>query len=290
MDDPFPSCRLELVQMPTDQREYEQNLSLQTRSSDAEGILQLNTSQPYNPCPPGENRSTFRSDLTPGSTISYGHPGYTSNAWDATVPEPYELSSGQVSRGLVPENAYLSPPYSTPQFSVSLTTASPDSMDNPLSPSALKHVGKVDLLNWQTESVTFSTPYGTFYQHPAQMETSEGNSLATRANSTSPPISISSQQSPPPSFDSMSPTASATVADSTSPQTSFGDISDQDSADPPYSRLIWEALRSADGNQMPLRVIYKWFEKNTSKGKDKNKGWQNSIRHNLSMNAVSTLL
>ncbi|KKK20333.1 hypothetical protein AOCH_007244 [Aspergillus ochraceoroseus] len=57
-------------------------------------------------------------------------------------------------------------------------------------------------------------------------------------------------------------------------------------ADPPYSQLIYEALRTAPGKKLPLQGIYGWFEKNTAKGKDGNsKGWQNSIRHNLSMNA-----
>ncbi|KAJ5340976.1 transcriptional regulator family: Forkhead [Penicillium brevicompactum] len=54
----------------------------------------------------------------------------------------------------------------------------------------------------------------------------------------------------------------------------------------PYSILIYRALKSADGNKLSLQGIYRWFEMNTDKAKDPNhKGWQNSIRHNLSMNA-----
>lgn len=70
-----------------------------------------------------------------------------------------------------------------------------------------------------------------------------------------------------------------------------GSGTDEDSnADPPYSLLIYQALRSAPGMKLPLQGIYSWFEKNTAKGKDQNsKGWQNSIRHNLSMNAVRHL-
>ncbi|KAJ9230715.1 transcriptional regulator family: Forkhead [Paecilomyces variotii] len=61
---------------------------------------------------------------------------------------------------------------------------------------------------------------------------------------------------------------------------------DDDSVNEPYSALIYRALISAPGKKLPLQGIYSWFEKNTSKGKDqKCKGWQNSIRHNLSMNA-----
>ncbi|KAL4780755.1 hypothetical protein BJX76DRAFT_350698 [Aspergillus varians] len=64
------------------------------------------------------------------------------------------------------------------------------------------------------------------------------------------------------------------------------DEAEDTTADPPYSQLIYEALLAAPGKKLPLQGIYLWFEKNTAKGKDRgSKGWQNSIRHNLSMNA-----
>lgn len=51
-----------------------------------------------------------------------------------------------------------------------------------------------------------------------------------------------------------------------------------------------EALSSAPEKELPLQEIYAWFQKDTTKGIDQNqKGWQNSIRHKLSMNAVSDL-
>ncbi|KAI2083834.1 hypothetical protein LOZ36_005352 [Ophidiomyces ophidiicola] len=65
--------------------------------------------------------------------------------------------------------------------------------------------------------------------------------------------------------------------------------SDSESAtsDEPYARLIWKALISAPGHKMTLKEIYEWFEKHTNKAKNPDfKGWQNSIRHNLSMNAA----
>jgi hypothetical protein len=55
----------------------------------------------------------------------------------------------------------------------------------------------------------------------------------------------------------------------------------------PYAKLIYRALLSVPGHRMRLREIYDWFIANTDKSKNPTqKGWQNSIRHNLSMNGV----
>ena len=59
----------------------------------------------------------------------------------------------------------------------------------------------------------------------------------------------------------------------------------------PYAQLLFKALSEAKDHSMPLREIYTWFENKTDKTHDKEtRGWQNSIRHNLSMNAVSRSL
>ncbi|OAP56250.1 hypothetical protein AYL99_09429 [Fonsecaea erecta] len=64
---------------------------------------------------------------------------------------------------------------------------------------------------------------------------------------------------------------------------------DEDAVDDkPYARLIYEALMQAPGHRMMLREIYEWFRHNTTKPQESgSNGWQNSIRHNLSMNKVS---
>ncbi|KAL8941930.1 MAG: hypothetical protein Q9216_001958 [Gyalolechia sp. 2 TL-2023] len=54
----------------------------------------------------------------------------------------------------------------------------------------------------------------------------------------------------------------------------------------PYAQLIFRALKGAPGYRMVLKDIYRWFEKNTDKARKGSKGWQNSIRHNLSMNGA----
>lgn len=57
----------------------------------------------------------------------------------------------------------------------------------------------------------------------------------------------------------------------------------------PYAKLIYRAFMSKPNHAMTLQEIYQWFRDNTDKGKDDTKGWQNSIRHNLSMNMVCWL-
>ena len=56
----------------------------------------------------------------------------------------------------------------------------------------------------------------------------------------------------------------------------------------PYAQLIYRALLAAPDHTMVLRDIYDWFRTYTDKAANsETKGWQNSIRHNLSMNGVS---
>ncbi|KAJ8122725.1 hypothetical protein ONZ43_g1149 [Nemania bipapillata] len=54
----------------------------------------------------------------------------------------------------------------------------------------------------------------------------------------------------------------------------------------PYAQLLRKAFLSANDHKMKLQEIYQWFRDNTDKAKRDSKGWQNSIRHNLSMNAI----
>ncbi|KAJ5492743.1 hypothetical protein N7539_001489 [Penicillium diatomitis] len=115
-----------------------------------------------------------------------------------------------------------------------------------------------------------------------------------------------SQPSPPSSVHEMAPWASSTWA-SSSPRypedavSSEVDISKASGTSPaatpatseleygrvvPYSQLIWEALMAAEDHMLPLQGIYEWFRQNTDKpNAESAKGWKNSIRHNLSMNA-----
>ncbi|POR33176.1 Forkhead box protein I1 [Tolypocladium paradoxum] len=67
------------------------------------------------------------------------------------------------------------------------------------------------------------------------------------------------------------------------------DLPDPDAKlDEPYAKLIYRAFMSRPDYTMTLQDIYQWFRDNTTKAVSEKGGWQNSIRHNLSMNAAFT--
>ncbi|KAI9773111.1 MAG: hypothetical protein M1840_008232 [Geoglossum simile] len=75
------------------------------------------------------------------------------------------------------------------------------------------------------------------------------------------------------------------------PLSAMGDDLDggENHSNQPYAQLIYKALMSAPEHKMVLNEIYDWFRNTYEKfNKDKGKGWQNSIRHNLSMNGAFT--
>lgn len=55
-----------------------------------------------------------------------------------------------------------------------------------------------------------------------------------------------------------------------------------------YADLIYKALISQDAHQMTLKDLYQWFIDNTEKPKERQRGWKNSVRSNLSLNQVSS--
>ncbi|KAJ5774288.1 hypothetical protein N7457_009184 [Penicillium paradoxum] len=119
------------------------------------------------------------------------------------------------------------------------------------------------------------------YSYPVHL-----NPLQPPQNSPPSPLSEVSSYHSPQSFADASPAMTIHTTDRPSPRSSTGDHKEDRSSNQPYSSLIYDALKAAPGNKLPLQGIYSWFEANTDKGADpKAKGWQNSIRHNLSMNA-----
>jgi Forkhead domain len=120
----------------------------------------------------------------------------------------------------------------------------------------------------------FETTHHGLYQNPYS------NSLTPASESHSPIVALPKTQ------DNMVERSSCREG------TFLGreDLEEDDmNSDKPYARLIWEALMQAPGHRLMLREIYSWFECNTNKAIESgSNGWQNSVRHNLSMNQVCT--
>lgn len=120
------------------------------------------------------------------------------------------------------------------------------------------------------------------YSYPVPL-----NPIQPPQSSPPSPFSDVSSYHSPQSLADGSPSMTAHT-DRLSPRSSTGEHKEERPGNLPYSALIYQALKDAPGNKLPLQGIYSWFEANTDKGADPSaKGWQNSIRHNLSMNAVS---
>ncbi|KAJ5095786.1 hypothetical protein NUU61_005142 [Penicillium alfredii] len=272
--------------MPTGQQEHQYHLSAKTGSSSpANGLIQMDAPQPYNPCYYSlDTWARSRSNLVPETIMPPQE--YT---------DPWGMGSGSY---------LLSPTHSTKrmdhqtQSQYSYYPASPSKVTSASimgpspnmgqsSPEVQQHRDQDESMEWKSNCITspsFDQQNGYSYSTPLGPS---GNPIsAMRAPPLSPPFSISSH-SPSLSRDSTSPLNTLPTALTTSPPTSIAGNSEEDfGADPPYSQLIFEALRHTPGQKLPLQGIYSWFEKNTTKAKDQNsKGWQNSIRHNLSMNA-----
>lgn len=67
-----------------------------------------------------------------------------------------------------------------------------------------------------------------------------------------------------------------------------GTGSDSESADASYAKVLYWILLNAPNHTLPLSDIYDAVHKKSARASDpNNKGWRNSVRHNLSMNEVS---
>lgn len=73
---------------------------------------------------------------------------------------------------------------------------------------------------------------------------------------------------------------------STPPSTSISSRHNSEDGKPPYSyaQLIVQAISAASDKQLTLNGIYSYITRNYPYYKTADKGWQNSIRHNLSLN------
>lgn len=131
-------------------------------------------------------------------------------------------------------------------------------------------------------NLTRSVPYRMDFEMPTPMNTP--GSISPTASSPSLSFMSSPEQCYPHTawFPRISPQHGEMMR--------IGNESNEDDFpfDKPYAQLIYDALMQAPGHRMLLRDIYEWFVENTKKPRESGtNGWQNSIRHNLSMNQVS---
>ncbi|KAJ6021828.1 hypothetical protein N7540_007332 [Penicillium herquei] len=281
--------------MSTDQRELEHNQhSVQTTG--AEGTLPANTFQSYRAAV--TNWAASGLYLTPRFINPLRSSGY-SNAWGMPFSGPSEQPSlSHPSPAFAPQTSEY-PSFYSPSSNLSVMVPS-STMDRLSSQEMRGELGP--FISGRDERSLFTPWVGQQHvqhfqrrpniypmnmQQSIQQEESDGTSPSNLTTSLSP-TSTTSPNYPSQSSDGTHSTPMSTMADDASPQTtgSLGEMIEEDHhTDPPYSQLIYQALSEAPEFKLQLQDIYIWFEKNTSKGKDPtSKGWQNSIRHNLSMN------
>ncbi|PLB45650.1 hypothetical protein P170DRAFT_449306 [Aspergillus steynii IBT 23096] len=260
------------------------NFQLETAgsSSVSDGALG-ETSRHSNPCSTIENWTSSNS-RSPGSMISCQHPCAVG------MPPSYSMGPSHPPMETVAEGGPRVFPYDQGWPS---SLMAPSSTTAPLQPGLRRSHEYNGPPEWgrETDGSTFNpdpSSYASSRAHVSpqhQPEASGTHYPSTTLSPPSPTISVASYQS---GHGSSKPHPSSTKPgmERDDMQTSPEDTEEDANADPPYSLLIYQALRNAPDMKLPLQGIYSWFVKNTAKGKDRNsKGWQNSIRHNLSMNA-----
>ncbi|KAA8575621.1 hypothetical protein EYC84_004747 [Monilinia fructicola] len=155
-----------------------------------------------------------------------------------------------------------------------------------LEPQPLKAYDNVPRTSWQEQyaNMTMTLPV-----YPFDSRDNLGSMVSSRADHDARPedcIMVDATHKP---LNSTSPSSLCSEEDGQSSREPTAMDIDADGHgvdEQPYAKLIYRALMSAPDHSMVLQEIYRWFRENTTKGSSDTKGWMNSIRHNLSMNAA----
>lgn len=159
-----------------------------------------------------------------------------------------------------------------------IRTSTPVSMNSCVSPSGGEYPEPLDARNeWHVEPLRTQTPI-------TDMNALAAASCPASPAGVAPPAYMMhhhASQASPYDMELLSARASEPPMEPKAPTAA------SNKNETPYAQLIYRALKNAVGYSMSLQDLYAWFQENTDKCKPGQRGWMNSIRHNLSMNAVS---
>lgn len=259
-------------------RASEHTLSVhQTESPSPDSIYQILSPQPYNPGHQTEHWLRFRSHQA--MTMAPLH--------QSSFPNPCVVDSGQYESNASHHThqhgqaAYLDSFYTHPRPDPTMAVSCMGSFGSE-GRRRLSHEVHSDWTFLQPSPILKGDEHCEFSAHLQPVQAMQ--------NIPQSPLSTISSYESPESLTIASPTMTIQTLDQLSPGSSEDDREDRPGPTP-YSILIFKALQAAKDNKLPLQGIYNWFERNTDKAKSSgSKGWQNSIRHNLSMNAVGAPL
>lgn len=204
----------------------------------------------------------LRQDMLPDQSLYSQSPSTPGGAWDCSVP--YQFQAAPTSAG-----------YYQDCSSIPFSASTPSQMQTPCSPAfelASAHGSpQYPTGHFDDASHMYHTPASMGIPSKGGIESDMGRhvdySILQRAQSSNHcPIY-------PTNGDSEIPDIKCLTQDQINTM--------------PYSKLLYLAFMSSDTRRMQLKDIYKWFESHTNK--TGSNGWQNSIRHNLSMNKVCKL-
>lgn len=201
-----------------------------------------------------------------GMAPEYNYTPVSPNGWCPSVPSMHEAPARYHGQGPTTSNVQGPSNTCTTSSSVDLGLDSSDGFLLALScenGDPNNHMWGVDLL----------PPMETFETSPA----SQSESVVESPASMDTPRDTPSSQN----------LESRSVPSSASPPSHSTESGETEKSDEPYAKLIYKAFMSRPDYSMTLQEIYQWFRANTRKALTETGGWQNSIRHNLSMNAVS---
>lgn len=196
-----------------------------------------------------------------GSMDSGNYPHFNSHVWTASAPE----LNGQYS-------AYISPQHQDEFNRISDAQSHVSGTGQPSSKESLigKSTYNTKAIQKGAAGVDSSFDFNTWSKSPSD-SFMPGSIPVSYSSLISPDLRATQNE-----FEDLENAASQSSA------------SEGRSTKNSYAWLIYRALMDAEDHKLSLQQIYKWVAKNTDKAINPAfKGWQNSIRHNLSMNGVS---